>query len=80
MPGKTRIMIYGPKNDGTASETRVIRHFQECMLMACSCQTWTPAAPSPDLILALLGTPSAKLREPARRGVSPKSVRRRPGG
>jgi hypothetical protein len=26
-----RIMIYGPKNDGTASETRVIRHFQECM-------------------------------------------------
>ena len=25
MPGKNRIMIYGPKNDDTASETRVIR-------------------------------------------------------
>jgi hypothetical protein len=48
--GKNRIMIYGPKTDGTyiiefktaagealaisvpAGETRVLKHFQECML------------------------------------------------
>jgi hypothetical protein len=56
--GKNRIMICGPKSDGTyivefktaggealaisipASETRVIRHFQERMLMGCSCRMW----------------------------------------